>query len=81
MLKEENQRRGWKIKDLDIVWDFLTQVNSWDGKCLAQPLSVFSHVSKEKIVVSLIFFCCPTLFFFHVQVSLLDIFAALNEIH
>lgn len=59
----EKGREMWKIKDLGISWDFLTQVTSWDAKYLAQPLPIFSHVSKENILFSLTFLFVPSCFF------------------
>jgi len=62
VLKEENNlkkcRERWEIEDLGISRDFLC----WDGQCLSQSLSVFSHVSKEKTVFSLAFFFVPSFF-------------------
>lgn len=70
MLKEENNpdkgRERWAMEGSGVSWDFPSQMTFWYGKHLSHSLSIFSYVSKEKIVFSLAFFfvlsCFSTMF-------------------
>lgn len=65
------------MEDLVISQDFLDGL-FFGIEDIYQSLSIFSHVSEEKIVLSLAIFSCSILLFYNVQVFLLDV--ALNKI-
>lgn len=67
------------MEDLVISQDFLHGlVFGMEG--IYQSLSIFSHISKEKIVLSLAIFSYSIFLFYNVQVFLLDGFVAQNKI-